>query len=271
MAGEVQPPVVSHQLSWRWYSDVSTPLRSPGHRVIFSHFNAIVKVVKSKNPFKRYQLCAARMGCPHFACAEVPIPRAVFDAWLLGWDLGKGTEGPCSSCSGKQEMGRVVRPVHAKLRASGSFIHTVAELAFDIDVSLRWSSVTRLHLKSCWGADDTFPHMGAHTSLLTDTQTLTEVRRNSWSLVPPKKLLFISCGWLEDPFWKRMSVWFYNSLIRQIKRAFLLVFSNQNMPQSLFTYLLNFCCPSRMYSIFAMARVSWSPQLLSSEEGLRKI
>lgn len=71
----------------------------------------------------------------------------VFEARLLGWGLGKGTGVSCTRSSGKQETGRVVPPVHAKLRASGSFIHAIAKLAFDIYVSLRWSSVMRFHLK----------------------------------------------------------------------------------------------------------------------------
>lgn len=70
-----------------------------------------------------------------------------FEAWLLGWDLGKEMGVPRTSSSGKQEKGRVVPPVHAKLRVSGSFIHAIAKLAFDIYVSLRWSSVRRFHLK----------------------------------------------------------------------------------------------------------------------------
>lgn len=67
-----------------------------------------------------------------------------FEARLLGWDLGKETGVPCTSSSGKQEKGRAV---HAKLRVSGSFIHAIAKLAFDIYVSLRWSSVRRFRLK----------------------------------------------------------------------------------------------------------------------------
>lgn len=54
--------------------------------------------------------------------------------------------------------------------------------------------------------------------------------------------------------WKQIVCLIYNGLIRQIKGAFLLVFSNQNMPQNLFAYLLNLCCPNRTQGIFAMAK-----------------
>lgn len=143
-------------------------------------------------------------------------------------------------------MGRVVPPVHAKRRVSGSFIHTcwacLWYLCF-LEVQQCYKAPFKKLLRGWW-------HISTHgcTYIFACRHTtLTEVRRNGWSLVPPKNLLFINCGWLENPFWKRMSVSFYNSLIRQIKRAFLLVFSNQNMPQSLFTYLSNLCCPNRTY------------------------
>ena len=64
--------------------------------------------------------------------------------------------------------------MHAKLRASGSFIHAIANLAFDIYVSLRWSNVRRFHLKrrmlrGCNGCIYTFAHR--HTALTAVRRT----------------------------------------------------------------------------------------------------
>lgn len=60
-------------------------------------------------------------------------------------------------------------------------------------------------------------HVSTHTPSITDTPL----------------------GWMENHFWKRMSVLsIMICLTGQIKRAFLLVFSNQNIPQILFAYLL---------------------------------
>lgn len=169
---------------------------------------AIVSFVKSKSPFLLcYWLRAARGGCPWFACS---CPQdSVFEARLLGWDLGKGTGVPCTSSSGKQETGRVVSPVHAKLRASGCFIHAIAKLAFDIYVSLRWSSVTRFHLRrSMLRGCITCIRTWMHTHLHSQTHSPHWSQQTRLVFCTSEKLLFINYGWMEDRFWKRTSVLF---------------------------------------------------------------
>lgn len=210
--------------------------------------------------------------CPSWLCSEwdgpgLPVLRfwsqsSVCETWLLGWDLGKGTAVPCSAFSGKRETCRVVPPVHARLRASGFFIHTNSTLAFDIYVSLSWSSVGRLHLeKEFIGEMRTPAHRWVHTHLQSQTQPSLMSGEMAGPLLLCKTALYHL--WMNGKLvWKQIVSLIYNGLIRQIKRAFLPVFSNQNMPPSLFAYLLSLCCPNRTHSIFAMAKVKSSSPVI---------
>lgn len=241
---------------------------SPGHRVMCHSEPCDIQV------FLPALLPAACGSCGMFpicVCWSSYPQGSVFEARLLGWDSGKGTGVPRPSSSGKQETGRVVPPVHAKLRASGSFIHTIAKLAFDIYVSLRWSSVMRFHLKRSLLRG--WIHVSTHGCTYTFAHRCTTSLKSgeTASLLYAWKSALYQLWMSGRPFLKENVCLIYSSLIRQIKRAFLLVFSNQNIPQSLFAYLLNLCCPNRTYGIFAMAKVNWSPRLLSSERALRKI
>lgn len=114
------------QCQWQsrgWSSSLLTPPRSSGYRVV------------CHNAFC-YRLHAAHVGCPHVHVLHFLSLGPCLRRAAAGMGLGKGTGAPRSSSGGKQETGRVVPPVHAKLRASGSFIHALVKPAFDIYVSL---------------------------------------------------------------------------------------------------------------------------------------
>lgn len=147
-------PGSQHQWqSWGWSSGLPTPPRSSGCRVVCH--NALC-----------YRPHAARVGCPHLHVLQFlssgPCLRSA------GMGLGRGTGAPRASSSAKQETGRVVPPVHAKLRASGSFIHALVKLAFDIYVSL--SSPIRSCLKWSAGGLSTGVHTWVHTRPRSHTQ-----------------------------------------------------------------------------------------------------
>lgn len=195
-------PILGHCCSWRSPSNLSTLRRSPGQRI-----SCLSELCETKVP--------PLLGCwphtahvrrPWFVCAEVPSLRELSlkdGCWHGIWAWGQ--EFLALALVEKQETGRVVPPVHAKVRASGSFIRTLSKRAFDIYVSLRWSSVMRFHLKrSMWTP---CPPMGA-------------LRPHSWAYSPPwshekwpvfstsEKLLCAHSRWMEDRFWKGMPVLF---------------------------------------------------------------
>ena len=263
LAVEAQSPTAGHQQSWMTPSG-----RSPHLGALATGPCATVNFVELKSPFLLcYLPRAACVGCPWFACAEVPIPRAVslkHGCWdgirargqqFLALVLVENRKraGWCLLCMPNLGQAAPLFTLLLTLPLIFMFPWGGAMLGGSI-----WKDV-------CWGAA-----MGAYTPSLTGTQHSLQ----SGELASPLYLWKTARYqlWMDGiPFLKENVCPVCNSQIRQIKRDFLLVFSNQNIPQSLFAYLLNLCCPNRTYGTFAIAKVNWSPQLLSSEKELMKI
>lgn len=199
-------------------------------------------------------------GWPWPVCAEVSTPGHACEAWC--WDgiwaraqqvlalLPVENRKPAGWCLlSMPDLGQAAPLFTLTL--------TLALIFYD---SLSWSSAGRLHLEKAFvGGLSTHSHMWVHTPSFTDTQPSLMSGEMAIPCSSPK-LFFI---WINGRLgWKHIVCLIYNGLIRQIKRAFLPVFSNQNMPPSLFAYLLNLCCPNRAQGIFAMAKVKSSSPVI---------